>query len=175
MICLQRKTSSKIDVCEALLRRAYLQLEQQTYVEQLLQRSLVGSEGEYQMDWFWEDFNFQEAHFLFNNFETLKYNRFKYQMDSIFLCKRFILILECKHIAGDIYYHEETNQLWREYNGQRLILNDPFSQVMRHEEWMRQFLQNLKVDLPVYTAIVITTQSSSLNNMPRRFSIFKLP
>ncbi|MER2060846.1 MAG: nuclease-related domain-containing protein, partial [Niallia sp.] len=87
----------------------------------------------------------------------------------------FILILECKHIAGDIYYHEETNQLWREYNGQRLILNDPFSQVMRHEEWMRQFLQNLKVDLPVYTAIVITTQSSSLNNMPRRFSIFKLP
>lgn len=175
MICLEGASTSKIDICEALLRRAYLHVDQQQYLDEVMKRQLIGNEGESQLKWFWQDLGLSEPHLLFFNFETMKFDRFKYQMDSIFVCERFIMILECKHIAGDIYYDEKTHQLWREYNGQRLVLTDPFSQVMRHEDWMAQFLIEQNISLPIFTAIVITTHSSSLHNMPKQFSIFKLP
>ena len=136
MICLEGNTNNKIEICEALLRRAYFHTEQYQYIDELRKRLMKGSEGEYQLKWFWQDMAFSDPHLLFFNFETIRFERFKYQMDAIFICERFILILECKHIAGEIYYDEATHQLWREYNGQKLVLNDPFSQVMRHEEWI---------------------------------------
>ena len=175
LICLDGTTNNKIEICEALLRRAYFHTEQHQYIDELRKRLIKGSEGEYQLKWFWQDMALSDPHLLFFNFETVKFERFKYQMDAIFICERFVLILECKHIAGEIYYDEATHQLWREYNGQKLVLNDPFSQVMRHEEWMANFLLQQNIQLPIFTAVVITTHSSSLNNMPKQFSIFKFP
>ena len=175
MICLEGATTNKIEICEALLRRAYLHMEQQQSINELMNRLIRGNEGEYRLKWFWQDMALSEPHLLFFNYETVKYERFKYQMDAIFICERFILILECKHIAGEIYYDEKTHQLWRYYNGEKLMLNDPFSQVMRHEDWMAHFLLQQNIQLPIFTAVVITTHSSSLNNMPKQFSIFKLP
>ena len=79
-----------------------------------------------------------------------------------------------KHIAGEIFYYPGQNQLVRQYNGRKLELGDPFSQVMRHEEWLQQFLFEMQIDLPIVTAVVITTHSSILNEMPARYHIFKL-
>ena len=60
------------------------------------------------------------------------------------------------------------------YNGQQTALGDPFSQVLRHEAWMQQFLWEIGLELPIITAIVITTNSSIIGEMPKRFHIFKL-
>ncbi len=174
MICLEGPSRKK-DVCEALLRRAQLSPNQRVAIEEILNRQQIGSEGEFKLKLFWEDFNLKEPHLLFFNYETLKFERFSYQMDAIFICERFILLLENKHIAGDIFYDEVMHQFWREYNGERLVLTDPFAQVMRHEDWMHEFLTDIQISMPVFSAVILTTNSSFLHNMPKQFSIFKLP
>ena len=174
MLCLARTTSNKIDICEALLRRALLENQDRQLLEDLLWRSLRGLEGEQRADRFWEDLQLKVPHLLFHNFETVRHDRFYHQMDTVFVCEGFVLIVELKHIAGEIRYDTSSNQLVRLYNGQSLALGDPFSQVMRHETWMQQFLWEIGVELPVITAIVVTTSSSILGQMPERYHIFKL-
>ena len=174
MICLDAPSHKK-DVCEALLRRAQLNSHQQLAIEEMLKLQQIGSEGEYKLKLFFLDLALGEPHLLFFNYEALKFERFTYQMDAIFICERFILLLENKHIAGDIYYDEVTHQFWREYNGERLALTDPFAQVMRHEDWMLEFLMDIQISMPVISAVILTTNSSFLHNMPKQFSIYKLP
>ena len=55
MLCLERKYSNKIDVCEALLRRGVISQNDTTLLEDLLWRSLRGMDGELKSDKFWAD------------------------------------------------------------------------------------------------------------------------
>lgn len=174
LLCLQRTTSNKLEVCEALLRRAILNNQERGVLDELYWRMLRGQEGELRADHFWDDLQLNIPHRLFHNVETSRDGRFYHQMDTVFVCERFVLILELKNIAGQLFYEEKSNQLWREYNGRQQALGDPFSQVMRHEVWMQQFLRELGVDLPVVTAVVVTSSSAILMRMPKRFHVFKL-
>lgn len=164
-----------MDVCEALLRRGILQEKDRVLIEDLLWRASRGFDGELRADHFWEDLQLTMPHLLFHNYETVKVERFRHQMDTVFICERFVLIIDLKHIAGEISYNAQLNQLLRVANGQTLSLGDPFSQVMRHEAWMNQLLWEVGIELPIITAVIVTTNSSILGQMPERFHIFKLP
>ena len=165
----------KVEICEALLHRAVMQESERELVKDLLWRAARGLEGEHKADRFWADLAVKIPHLLFHNYETKKAEHFTHQMDSVFICGRFVLIMELKHIAGEISYDDTSHQLLRVINGQKLALGDPFSQLMRHEAWMQQFLVKIGVELPVLSAVIVTTSSSILGPMPERFRMFKLP
>ena len=161
-------------VCEALRRRAFLTSEQLKLLEELEWRAARGLEGEMRADSFWEDLRLTEDYRLFHNLEVVRQGRFTHQIDTLFVCKKFVLIVELKHITGEIYYDEKTNQLWRMQSNERMALGDPFSQVMRHEEWLQHFLWELGIDLPILSAVVVTANRAIIGRMPERFQMFKV-
>lgn len=175
MLYLPRKTTNRVAVCEALLRRAVLSTEEEARVRDQLWRIARGMDGEARADRFWEEMQLTGAYQLFHNVEVVNRIGFTHQIDTVFVCPRFVLVLELKHIAGEISYDAQRHQLLRVYNGEMQALGDPFSQVSRHEEWIEQFLWEIGVrGLPVVSAVVVTTTSSVLRNMPDRFHVFKL-
>lgn len=175
MLCLPRKKSYRAAVCKATLRRGILNREDEEIVREQLWKYERGADGEERADSFWDELNIPGEYMLFHNFETAGKGDFTHQMDTVFVCPRFVLVLELKHIAGEISYDAKRHQLLRSYRGQEMSLGDPFSQVSRHEEWMERFLWEIGVrSLPVISAVVVTTTNSILRQMPERFYVFKL-
>lgn len=175
MLVLPRKTSEQMHALEALLRRGLLNIDEEHRVREQLWRIQRGLDGEQRADRFWEDLQLHEEHYLFHNFETVNRVGFTHQMDTIFICSRFVLVLELKHIAGEITYDVNAHQLLRAYNGEIKVMGDPFQQVSRHVDWLEHFLWEIGVrNLPVINAVVVTTTSSILNKMPAKFHVFKL-
>lgn len=139
MLCLPRGKSYRIEVCEAVLRRGILSIEEEERVRDQMWRLARGMDGEQRADRFWEEIRIHGEYRLFHNYETVNRVGYTHQMDTVFICSRFVLILELKHIAGEIKYDATRNQLLRLYNGQVKALGDLFNQVSRHEEWLEHF------------------------------------
>lgn len=175
VLCLPRKKSYRAAVCKATLRRGILNKEEEALVREQLWRFERGDDGEERADSFWAELVIPGDYMLFHNFETVGKGEFTHQMDTVFVCPRFVLVLELKHIAGEMIYDAKRHQLIRTYQGQVHSLGDPFSQVSRHEGWMERFLWEIGVrSLPVVAAVVVTTTSSILKQMPEHFHVFKL-
>lgn len=175
MLCLPRGKSNKLEVCEAVLRRGVLTVEEEARVREQMWRVERGLDGEQRADEFWKELTISGEYMLFHNFETAGRGTYTHQIDTLFVCPRFVLVLELKHIAGELTYDAARHQLVRTYNGEVKGLGDPFNQVSRHEEWMERFLWEIGVRrLPVVSAVVVTTTSSVLKAMPEQFHVFKL-
>lgn len=175
LLCLARKSSTEIAMTQALLRRGIINVEEQSKLRDRLWRMMSGYGGELRADRFWEEIQLEGKHLLFHSFETVNHIGYTHQMDTVFICPRFVLIVELKNIAGEITYDKTHNQLLRLSNGDIKALGDPFHQVTRHASWFEHFLWEIGVhSLPVLSAVVVTTTSSILKNMPERFHVFKL-
>lgn len=173
MLLLQRQKSNKLEVCKALQRRALLQPTEQKLLEDLTWRTTIGLEGEHRADHFWQDLQLNVPYRLFHDIQVTR-QHFHHQMDSVFICQHFALIVELKHIGGEIFYDEAANQLWRVQGGERLALGDPFSQVNRHEDWLQHFLWEIGVDMPILSAVVVTANRAIIGQMPKHVHMFKL-
>lgn len=175
MLCLPRGQSYRIAVCHAMLRRAVLSGEEEARVRDQMWRLERGMDGEQRADRFWEEMRLSERYRLFHNFETVGSSGYTHQMDTVFISARFVLILELKHIGGEIAYDQSKHQLLKKQHGNIQALGDPFYQVSRHEGWFETFLWDIGVrNLPIISAVVVTTTSSILRDMPKQFHVFKL-
>ena len=174
MIYLSRKRPHKLEVSEVLIKRAVYDDKERELLEDIILKSSIGYEGECFVDKYWSDLRLSFPHALLHGFETTHRQHFHHQIDTVMICPHFILITELKYIAGELFYDESLNQLWRIHNGQHLALGDPFAQVSRHEMWLTQFLWEIGIDVPIITAVVVTAKSALLRQMPKQFHVFKL-
>lgn len=175
MLVVKRKCPSKILVIDALLRRGILDAEQRKLLDELRWRAERGFEGEQRTDTFLADLQLSERHLMLQGFESVNQHGFTHQIDTLIVTSRFILLLEVKNISGIITYDMKTNQLIRTWNNQRLALTDPFAQLDRHAAFIEQIMWKLGIELPIIHAVIFTSASSILEDMPEQFHIFKLP
>ena len=171
---MNRRPPSKLIVGEALARRGILADEQRKVLDELLWKAERGYEGEQRADAYWEDLHMTEPHTLLHGFEATSSLGYTHQIDTILVTARFVLVVELKNIAGVLSYEDRSHQFLREWNGERTSLTNPFAQAERHEAFVKRLLDGISVKLPVLSAIIITSSSSILENMPERFHIFKL-
>ena len=175
MVVVKRRLPSKILIIEALLRRGILDVEQRKLLDELRWRAERGFEGEQRVDTFLTDLQLREPNLILQGFEAVNQHGFTHQMDTLIVTSRFIIILEVKNISGIITYDMKTNQLIRTWNNERLALTDPFAQLDRHAAYIEQMMWKLGVELPIIHAVIFTSASSILEEIPKQFHIFKLP
>ena len=171
---MDRRPPSKLIVGEALARRGILADEQKNLLDELLWRAERGYEGELRADAHWGDLHMTEPHALLHGFEAASSLGYSHQIDTILVTARFVLVVELKNIAGVLSYDERVHQFLRERNGEQENLTNPFAQAERHQAFVKRLLEGVGVKLPVLSAVIITSSSSILENMPERFHIFKL-
>lgn len=106
--------------------------------------------------------------FLFHNYETLGH-----QIDTIFVCEYFILIIEIKNVSGFIWYEEDKHQFIRKKKtGEIEGFQSPVEQVKRHAEFIEGVVRRLGLSVPVHKAVVIAEPTTVIGKIPGEIPIF---
>ncbi|WP_342473060.1 nuclease-related domain-containing protein [Metasolibacillus sp. FSL H7-0170] len=152
MVILPREESGKAYLLQAAIRRGFPELKDE------LIRVQQGLAGERYVDRSWHDMQLDEKFFLLHNFSTASH-----QMDTLFLCEKFILIVEIKNIAGRIDFDEKCHQFTRTLeNGTLQGFRNPLDQVRRHQRFLRQLFPIL----PVIYVIVLAHPKTIIGQIP---------
>ncbi|MFJ8234798.1 nuclease-related domain-containing protein [Ureibacillus sp. NPDC094379] len=111
--------------------------------------------------------------YLYHNYETENEVGHIHQIDSIFLCPHFILLLEIKNIAGRIDFDQNKHQLIRtRLDGTHEGFFNPIDQIERHVKFFRHKLTDWSIELPIEYCIVFTQQSTLIGAVPPNVPIF---
>ncbi|TYS14682.1 NERD domain-containing protein [Rossellomorea vietnamensis] len=103
-----------------------------------------------------------------------------FQIDTLIITGKFILIVETKNMSGTLYFDTEFNQLIRKNNGE-VAFSDPLLQVKRHRAQLRKWMLTLtSKHLPIESLVVISNprtiiQSSSTTVHQKVIHMGQLP
>ncbi|MFD9627734.1 nuclease-related domain-containing protein [Peribacillus muralis] len=161
MIIKECKMPLKIEVLEALIRRLPPGHAKHSAIQEDIKKIRAGYNGEYRV------FNLlkalpEEDYLLFHDLR-LSGSPYPFQMDILILTPSFLLILEVKNMAGEIYFDNTFNQLIRTNpDGKTEAFDDPILQVSRQRRHLLDWLKTKRMNnLPVET-LVISANSSTI-------------
>lgn len=175
MIVLQRSVPFKLLALESLLRRLNSNDPKFDYFENAYTNIKIGFEGECQVDREWDELIILKDYLLFHNYETVNEVGRSHQIDTIFLSKHFIWLIEIKNFIGILYFDEERNQfIRRNIDGQINGYSNPVDQIQRHARFMKRILRNWGFNIPVETAVIIVKDSTIIENVPKAVPVFHL-
>lgn len=158
MIVLQREQTVKEQLLQAAIRRGFPE-----YKDELI-RLQQGLLGERYVDQNWHDMQLDEPYYLLHDFQTNAH-----QIDTIFLCQKFLLIIEIKNIVGRIDFDEERHQFTRTLeDGTIQGFRNPLDQVRRHQRMLRRVVS----DLPVLYAVVFALPKTIIGHIPQGEPVF---
>lgn len=139
MILLERQTSATQKMLEAIVQRLPISHSEYTHYCEHLRRLQAGFAGEQIVDVKWLELDLPFPHYFLHDFQTMNDFGSTHQMDTIFLCPHFLLILEIKNITGKLSYDASFAQLTRTTaDGMVEGMTDPFLQLERHVVWMKK-------------------------------------
>ena len=88
-----------------------------------------------------------------------------FQIDTLIITMKFILIVETKNMSGTLYFDTEFNQLIRTNEKGAEGFSDPLLQVKRHKIQLRKWLTILKLShLPIETLVVSSNSRTILQS-----------
>lgn len=175
MTLIQRKISDKMLMYEAILRRLDPNHIDYGQILTHYRNAKKGYLGELRADREWKDMQLFQKHYLFHSFESINQFGHSHQIDTLFLCNQFILVMETKDIGGRIDFDEKTGQLIQtRKDGNKLVYNSPTDQVKRHKAFIELELMKIGINLPVIPIVVFTDASAFIGNIPESIDVFRL-
>lgn len=155
MILKKRGISSKQLLLEVIERRACQLHADLTYYQELLKRTRAGVAGELRVDRAWEEIHVQYAYYVLHDIELISDSGYTHQMDTLFICQYFILIVEIKNIVGRVEYMENNHQFIRTTTDGKVDgFHNPFDQAKRHARFLRHVINKQGLDIPISYVIV---------------------
>lgn len=162
----KREEPESILILEALIRRLPSEEAAFYQFEEKLGREKSGFYGEQRLDREWLDFQIQSRYLLLNGLKFENHAAFTHQIDALFICRYFILVLEAKNITGRIDINSETNQCIRtRADGSVEGFTNPIDQVRRHGGFIRGCLRELGISIPVVAAVVFVNPNSMIGQV----------
>ncbi|MGD6842834.1 nuclease-related domain-containing protein [Bacillus infantis] len=158
MIKKDRKKPLKLRKLEVLLRRVAEDHPARHKIEQDYAKSLAGYRGEKAIDFYLKEID--ESSITLHDIR-LPYEDAFFQMDTLILSPKFIVILELKNIAGTVLFDQNFQQLVRTINGREEAFPDPVLQIGRLKRLLTIWLANLKFpSAPIETLIAVANSST---------------
>ncbi|WP_107840338.1 nuclease-related domain-containing protein [Metasolibacillus meyeri] len=152
MIVLPREKSVREAMLTAAVRRGFFE-----YKNELI-RVQQGLVGEYYVDRQWDDMQLNTPYFLLHDFQTSKH-----QIDTLFLCHQFLLILEIKNITGIIEIDNTPHQFTRKLkDGSVQGFRNPLNQAQRHQRMLEQYIRTL----PIFYVVVLAHPKTIIERIP---------
>ena len=135
----------------------------------------AGIIGELLVDREMDELIINEEHFIFRGYESTSHTQKSIQIDTLYISKRFILSLEVKNITGHVRFDQMQHQFIRtKESGEMAGFTNPVNQVIRHQQWLQQQLQQLNVRIPIISAIIFTNPSTIISSPPSHMPVFHL-
>ena len=175
MIMLERDVPEKLLLYEVLLKR--IDPAHEEYGRMLLtyQNMKKGYFGELRSDREWKEIQIIQSHYLFHSYESVNQFGHTHQIDTLFLCRRFILVMESKDIGGIIDFDDKTRQFTQtRMDGTKVIFSNPVDQVLRHKAFVELELMKLGIRIPIIAVITITDPSTTFGATSQEVDVFSI-
>ncbi|MBO1513619.1 nuclease-related domain-containing protein [Metabacillus bambusae] len=161
-----------IQKLEAFTRRLSPDHPKFELIKENLSKRLAGFRGEESLDYHLKFLDEQQYN-IFHDvrlFDGIHY----FQLDTVILSKKFILILEVKNFVGTLHFDSNFSQLIRLQDGKKESFPDPILQVERQSDQLRRWLKHVKcAKLPVESLVVISNPRTILETTHHNEKIYK--
>lgn len=144
--------------------------DQQYYVQQLLAIE-AGYRGECKLDRMLEMLPLPSLHKVFANYHTKSKVGFHYQIDTLIVTSRYILVIEVKNIRGHIRFESNPDRLLRTFEEQTDELRCPLSQTERNTDFIKKQVHKFAPNLPVIPIIVFTHATCRIRTTQHRIQL----
>ncbi|WP_409290624.1 nuclease-related domain-containing protein [Peribacillus sp. SCS-37] len=168
MIKKERDESIMIQKLKALNMRLAPGHPARPQVEEQLGKSLAGFRGEKSIDYFLT-FLPPEQFFILHDLRLPHTDSYYFQIDTLLLSPRLIVIIEMKNIIGELYFDDDGRQLIRTLDGKTTAFDDPRLQAGRHRRQLEALLRaNHFPDIPIYPLVLISNPAAIIKGSNRR-------
>ncbi|RDW20394.1 hypothetical protein CWR45_03925 [Oceanobacillus chungangensis] len=124
---------------EALFRRLKENYRNNKILNQEYLNNIAGYRGEQTVDY--KLSTYPHKNFFIYHDLRLKINQNYFQIDTLLLSSKFILILEIKNWKGELNYNSDLNHVTQTFNNVEKGYQSPISQVLSHEMQLNSWLQ----------------------------------
>lgn len=156
---------------EALMERIIPNHPKISLIEQDYKARRAGYRGELQTD-YRLSFLPEKGFHIFRDLR-LQDEKWHFQIDTLILTLRYILLIETKAHSGTLFFDKHSEQMIQTKDGQEKSYDNPINQVRMQAWHLKRWLQNHKFSVPpIYHLVVISNSSTiikvsdrSLNNL----------
>lgn len=173
MIGLKRKSEYQIEVCEAVLRRAFLSEEEKFFVELEKQCILGDASKEEREQFIWDGFLYIDGGVsLLYDLELQDRFGYRFTFETVLISPRFILVVTPKYINGDFIFSESKRRFYHVNDEGPIEVGQLYSDLPRKSQYLEMLLMDLGVwNLPVLYAVLITSPYAFVEYAPEPFNI----
>lgn len=166
-----REKPLKLLWLEALLRRLREQDPEAGYFMEQFRRLDAGFAGEQRVDKEWDEIVCPNTFFVLHNVLLANTANHFHQLDTLFICKHFILVVEIKNINGKLDFDGTTYQCTRtKPDGTVEGFPNAITQIQRHIRFIKIISKNYS--LPIEGAVIFSNPSAIIVNHPNTVPIF---
>ncbi|WP_180953490.1 nuclease-related domain-containing protein [Bacillus sp. T33-2] len=172
MIAKHRTLPVSILKREALLRRLPANHPKYSVVEGDLYKRKAGFRGEEEVDYYLRQLP-GKNHMIYQDIR-LPNGSDHFQLDTLLVCRNFMLVIEVKNISGTLYFDQSFNQLIRTQNGKEESFPDPILQAKLQRWKLSEWLQYNKFEsIPIEYLIVMGKSPGIVKISPGSEKIFQ--
>ena len=169
LISLTRSIPIQILIMEALFRRLHPNHWILPKLREEYNKRKKGLTGEHKNDYYLSYLPENQFH-IFHGLRLI-YGHKPFQIDTLLVSRKFILLIEVKNIKGKLFFDEVYKQLiWIDEDGNEHVIEDPLEQVKRQS---RQFVKwmGLNHNIPTEHWVVIGNPRTYID--PKSGSVYK--
>ncbi|QGQ48182.1 nuclease-related domain-containing protein [Metabacillus sediminilitoris] len=170
MIMKQRLYPEMIKKLEMLQLRIPTDHQKYHVISGDLAKRRAGYFGERSIDYYLEFL--PDKHFILHDVRLFDGAHY-FQLDTVILSRKFILILEVKNYAGTLFFDSNFNQLIRIQDEKKEAFPDPILQVERQSYQLKKWLRLAHYDMPVESLVIISTPRTILGTTPQNEKIYR--
>ncbi|MBT2661534.1 nuclease-related domain-containing protein [Bacillus sp. ISL-45] len=171
MIEKERTYPIRLLMYEALMERIIPNHPKTSFLEQDYRAWRAGYKGELQTD-YRLSFLPEEGYHIFRDLR-LQDEKWHFQIDTLILTLRFILLIETKAYSGTLFFDKHSEQMIQTKDGQEKSYDNPINQVRMQSWHLKRWLKNHKFSVPpIYHLVALSNSSTiikvsdrSLNNL----------
>lgn len=162
----RNKTYDLMALRELAIRIPITNTREKTFFTNMYKAAKAGYDGETKIDRVLENIAFPTLHTIIPDFHTQSKFGAYYQMDTVILTNRYILLLEIKNIRGLIEFHENPAHIIRTIEGVKEKMDCPIHQLARNSKTLENLVCNVTKKLPIYSAIVFCNPTAQVTSYP---------
>ncbi|MFC0190234.1 nuclease-related domain-containing protein [Fictibacillus aquaticus] len=160
MIVKKKTKSIRLMKLEALLRRMGPDHPKRQAVQEEFARHYAGYKGEHSIDYYLRML-LEKENFILYDVRLLSKHGTYFQIDTIIVFAKMIMILEVKNFQGDIFLDSEVDQMVRTRNGVEEGFPNPLSQLNLQHMQLSGWLKLHKFpNVPIESLVVFTNPLS---------------
>ena len=171
MVITKREKPLQLLWLEALMRRLLKDDVEFHYYQEQYRRLAAGFAGEQKVDRIWHEFIYPNTFFVLHNLCLKNTAQHLHQIDTLFICPQFMLVVEIKNIHGRLEFDQHTHQCIRtRVDGTVEGFPNALIQTERHIRFLKNLIASYS--LPVEGAVVIANPSTIIVNPTGTLPIF---